>query len=107
MGTHSNANGAKVRKGIPFTAGHAGYGGGRKIGMTLANAFIGKAKKPTDSELEAALGVSKALWDQLIAKLKQQFGLKGEWNSYSAKAGWSLRMKDGERNIVYLTPGKG
>ena len=27
-----------------------------------------------------------------------------EWNSYSAKAGWSLKLKQGKRTIVYLGP---
>lgn len=30
-----------------------------------------------------------------------------EWHSYSRKAGWSLRLKHRERNIVYLSPEKG
>jgi hypothetical protein len=33
------------------------------------NAFIGKAKKPTDAELATALGPAKAVWDQLLAEL--------------------------------------
>jgi hypothetical protein len=27
-----------------------------------------------------------------------------EWNSYSPKAGWALRLKVKKRNIVYLAP---
>jgi hypothetical protein len=27
-----------------------------------------------------------------------------EWNCYSPKAGWSLRLKQKKRNIVYLAP---
>jgi hypothetical protein len=30
-----------------------------------------------------------------------------EWNSYSAKAGWALRLKHNGRNIVYLSPSAG
>ena len=30
-----------------------------------------------------------------------------EWNSYSPKAGWSLRLKRKGRNIVYLGPCQG
>jgi hypothetical protein len=30
-----------------------------------------------------------------------------EWNSYSRKAGWSLRLKRKDRNILYLTPCEG
>ena len=71
----------------------------------LPNAFIDKPKKPTAAELTAALGPSKALWDQLLAGLADEHNLTvQEWNSYSCKAGWSLRLKLKDRNILYLTP---
>jgi hypothetical protein len=68
------------------------------------NAFIGQAKEPTDRELAAALGAARALWDQLVAELTAEHKLTREWNSYSVKAGWSLRLKREARNIVYLSP---
>ena len=72
----------------------------------VTNAFIGKSKKPTEDELGAQLGVNKGVWDGLLAELAKEFDLvTAEWNSYSPKAGWSLRLKRGERNIVYLSPG--
>src|ERR1035437_6387990 len=74
----------------------------------LPNAFIGNAEKPTGEELAAELGPAQALWDQLVTGLAQEYGVAvQEWNSYSRKAGWSLRLKRGERNIVYLSPGRG
>jgi hypothetical protein len=72
--------------------------------MVLTNAFAGKPKQPTESELKAELGASKALWDELVRDLAKEHKLAREWNSYSKKAGWSLRLKRGERNIVYLSP---
>jgi hypothetical protein len=30
-----------------------------------------------------------------------------EWNSYSLKAGWSLKVKHGTRTILYLSPCRG
>ena len=74
----------------------------------LPNAFIDKSKKPTAAELTAALGPAKALWDQLLAGLADEQNLTvQEWNSYSRKAGWSLRLKLKDRNILYLTPCQG
>jgi hypothetical protein len=74
----------------------------------LPNAFIDKPKKPTAAELTTALGPSKALWDQLLAGLADELNLTvQEWNSYSRKAGWSLRLKLKDRNILYLTPCRG
>jgi len=73
----------------------------------VVNAFIGKPEKPTENELAAQLGPLKAVWDRLLAELAEEFDLvTWEWNSYSRKAGWSLRLKRGERNIVYLSPGR-
>ena len=75
----------------------------------LPNAFIGKLDAPTDDDLAAQLGRSaKKLWDQLLAGLAAQHNLVvQEWNSYSPKAGWSLRLKQNQRNILYLSPCRG
>ena len=74
----------------------------------LANAFADKSKKPTDAELTAALGPAMALWDQLLAGLAERCSIDvQEWNSYSRKAGWSLRLQHKKRNIVYLSPCRG
>jgi len=74
----------------------------------LPNAFIDKPKKPTAAELTAALGPARALWDQLLAGLADEHNLiVQEWNSYSRKAGWSLRLKLKDRNILYLSPCEG
>jgi hypothetical protein len=74
----------------------------------LPNAFIGKSDKPTDKELTTALGPAKKLWDKLIAGLVKENSIDThEWNSYSVKAGWSLRLKVKKRNIIYLGPCKG
>jgi len=72
----------------------------------LPNAFIGKPEKPSEQDLAAVLGPAKAVWDQLVADLAGEGVDVQEWNSYSRKAGWSLRLKHKERNIVYLTPSR-
>jgi hypothetical protein len=71
----------------------------------IENAFIGKAVQPTPRELAAKLGPAKALWNQLVKDVTKECGITGrEWTSYSPKAGWSLRLKQKKRNIVYLAP---
>jgi Protein of unknown function (DUF3788) len=65
------------------------------------NAFIGSAQPPTDDELSVQLGAARALWDELLALLALPVQ---EWHSYSKKAGWSLKLKLGDRTIVYLAP---
>jgi uncharacterized protein DUF3788 len=72
------------------------------------NAFAGKSKKPSNDELAVALGPARTLWDKLASDLVRENEIDvQEWNSYSTKAGWSLRLKHGERNIVYMVPLRG
>ena len=72
--------------------------------MENHNAFIGKTTPPTTKEVAAALGPSAALWNQLVDWFAEQGVTIQEWNSYSPKAGWALRLKVKKRNIVYLAP---
>jgi len=65
------------------------------------NAFIGHADPPTDDQLTTELGAARAVWDELLTALDLPIQ---EWNSYSLKAGWSLKLKLGKRTILYLTP---
>jgi hypothetical protein len=41
------------------------------------NAFIGRAKPPTEADLQAALGGAKPAWDRLVADLAEELGLDG------------------------------
>jgi hypothetical protein len=72
--------------------------------METPNAFIGKTTRPTEAEVAAALGSTAALWKQLVDWMAEQGAAIQEWNSYSPKYGWSLRLKVKKRNIVYLGP---
>jgi len=67
------------------------------------NAFVGKKKAPSAKELGAALGVTHKRWQKLVTEL----GLEPEWNSYQVKAGWSLKLKQKKRTILYLGPCEG
>jgi hypothetical protein len=80
----------------------------RRASAVSPNAFVGKSEKPNNHELTAALGPTKALWDELASGLARENQIDvQEWNSYSPKAGWSLRLKHGKRTIVYLVPLRG
>ena len=69
------------------------------------NAFIGWTSAPTEAELARALGAAKPLWDRIVSDLAVECGADvREWNSYSPKSGWALRLKLRKRVIVYLAP---
>jgi len=75
--------------------------------METPNAFVGHAAKPTTEELTAALGPTASIWNQLVANMAELGLTIQEWNSYSIKAGWALRLKLKKRNILYMAPCKG
>ncbi|MBK7928022.1 MAG: DUF3788 family protein [Bryobacterales bacterium] len=72
----------------------------------LANAFIGHAEAPSEAELLHTLGARAVkTWNQIIEHLLAQGTVdRQEWNSYSIKYGWALRLKHKKRNILYLSP---
>jgi hypothetical protein len=72
--------------------------------MDTPNAFIGRTTQPTVKEVTTALGSAAALWIELVDWFAEQGAAVQEWNSYSPKAGWALRLKVKKRNIVYLAP---
>jgi hypothetical protein len=85
-----------------------GYGAMKipgRIDVDIPNAFIGKKEQPTQAEVSAVLGSCAKQWDELIAWLRNEQGVSTEeWNSFSPKYGWSLRLKLKKRNIVHLAP---
>jgi hypothetical protein len=80
----------------------------KKTKAISENVFAGQATSPTERELASVLGRGHSLWLNLAADLKRDLKLDGEeWNSYSVKAGWSLRLQSKNRNIVYFSPRTG
>ena len=77
--------------------------------MEYSNAFIGKTTQPSDVEVAAALGPSAKLWNDFIQWMADEEGITGqEWKGVVVKKyGWSLRLKQKSRNIVYMGPGSG
>ncbi|HYM77420.1 MAG TPA: DUF3788 domain-containing protein [Candidatus Dormibacteraeota bacterium] len=76
-----------------------------KGGTASENAFAGQVDPPTEKALQSALRQSHSLWKQLVAKLKEELNLDGaDWHSSGTKYGWSFRLQQKKRNIVYLGP---
>jgi hypothetical protein len=69
------------------------------------SAFGDKDTPPNDRSLKATLGRAHPLWSRLRNHLQNEFGpLAEEWH-FSGKAyGWSFRLKQPKRVLVYMTP---
>lgn len=75
--------------------------------MALSH-FTDRGGPPDEPALFQALGEAAPLWAELIGWVRSHRDrLREEWGYPGAKFGWSLRLKEGERNLVYLTPGRG
>jgi Protein of unknown function (DUF3788) len=75
--------------------------------MDAPNAFLGWANQPSDVEIAAALGPAAPLWSQLIDEVTADAAgqLTQEWKGiYVHKYGWSLRLKQKRRNILFMSP---
>lgn len=72
------------------------------------SAFDDKAKPPTEAELAATLGPAYPLWSELLTVAgKDGLPLAPVWGFTAKSTGWSVRLKSGERTIVYLAPSRG
>ena len=68
--------------------------------------FTDKTKTPAQEDLINALGNTYNLWQDIcnLVYLKYPTAIS-EWNFPGEKYGWSFRIKDKKRAIVYLLPG--
>ena len=71
----------------------------------MSSIFMDKTKKPDLKDLKEVLGDNFNVWNDI-----RDFTLKSypkaieEWNYPGAKYGWSFRIKDNKRAIIYLLP---
>lgn len=73
-----------------------------------ANAFAGRLTRPSAAALAATLGVSFTRWNELRRRLARQYApLTEEWVCSGASHGWSLRLKQKQRAVLYLGPRRG
>ena len=72
------------------------------------SAFDDKTREPGPEEVAAVLGSAAELWKELISELGTRFDpLALDWVFSGTKWGWSLRLKQKKRAVVYLTPAEG
>ncbi len=67
--------------------------------------FDDKSQEPVDADLQAALGRSARLWERLVVAVGVDYApIVASWNFAGAKFGWSLRLKQKDRVVLYLIP---
>jgi Protein of unknown function (DUF3788) len=72
------------------------------------SAFDDESHRPEAAEVAAVLDESTALLEGLIASVSASYGLIDQvWNYAGAKIGWSMRLKRGDRIVLYVTPQDG
>lgn len=76
--------------------------------MSDQSVFMDKASVPTYASLEKALGSSYDYWEKIVALTYAAYPEgKAEWNFPGKNYGWSFRIKDKRRAILYLLPRSG
>lgn len=72
------------------------------------SAFDDKSRRPTEAELADVLGSTYGLWNELKHLVSGHLESENEvWGYGSKSTGWGLRIKEGERVILYMTPREG
>lgn len=67
--------------------------------------FIDKNIVPNEAELKNALRNTFALWNEIRSFVIEKYpNAKEEWNYPGVKYGWSYKIKDSKRAIIYLLP---
>ena len=76
--------------------------------MTDEIVFPEKDVKPTPSAISQALGRSESLWVEIERYIISVYpAVTREWKFPGVKYGWSYRLKDRKRVIIYMIPQRG
>lgn len=74
----------------------------------MTSIFTDKEIKPTTKALEKGLGITFSLWQAIETFTKKQYpNATAEWKFSGEKFGWSYRISDKKRVLVYLLPRDG
>lgn len=71
----------------------------------MKSIFLDKNTKPSTHDLEHGLGETYPIWESFEAfTLENHPNATCEWNFSGEKLGWSFRIKDPKRVLIYLLP---
>ena len=67
--------------------------------------FMDKTHMPSGQDLKVGIGETFILWGQIRNYVFEKYPkATEEWNYPGAKYGWSFRVKDKKRAIIYFLP---
>lgn len=67
--------------------------------------FTDKTKTPNEKDLVAALGKTYQQWQHIVNEVYPKYpNAVSEWKYPGQKYGWSFKIKDKKRAIIYLLP---
>lgn len=73
--------------------------------MIYQPVFVDKNQTPDEMELKDSLGETYSIWQQIRQLVLEKYPAGVEqWNFAGKKYGWSFRIKDKKRAILYLIP---
>ncbi len=71
----------------------------------MKSVFMDKSNMPTDADLKSALGNMYDIWIELGEfTIRVYTGALEEWKYGGEKYGWSFRISDKKRVLIYLLP---
>lgn len=71
----------------------------------MKSIFTDKSEIPTETKLKEALGDTHVYWQTFMGYTKNLYpDAVEEWNFSGEKFGWSFRIKDKKRILIYLLP---
>jgi hypothetical protein len=74
----------------------------------MSTLFSDKLLQPTDEMLALALGETKEIFDAIVLFIETEFGESHiEWKHYGAKIGWSIKVFNKNRNVMFVGPEDG
>jgi hypothetical protein len=64
--------------------------------------------QPTDEMLASALGETKEIFDTIVRFIGTEFGDSHiQWKHYGSKIGWSIKILNKKRNVMFVGPEDG
>lgn len=67
--------------------------------------FDDRSEPPSPAALARALGSAAPLWTRLVSEVAVRHPpIEEQWNFAGAKFGWSMRIRQGDRVVLYVTP---